>query len=826
MSDLLLDLRYAVRALRHAPGFTLAAVLTLALGIGGNTAILSVVDGVLLRPAPFEDAERLMMVWETDRASGTTREPSSVPDYLDFVQRATSFAALAGIQAAHASLVPDQGDPIRVDAVAVTHTFLPMVGVRPLIGRTFAPDDDRPGASGVALIGEGLWERLYARAPDAVGRTLRAGGTSYTIVGVLPKGADFGTLQVLHAAAYGRAFADRFGAADIQLWVPMQPNPAASPRDTHGVFVVGRLASGVSRAMAQQEMSTITADLEATYRSNDARGAFVEPLTDVVFGPVRPALLVLLGAVALVLLVACVNVANLLLARGATRTREVAVRTALGAGAGRLARQFLVEGLVLAFTGGAVGVVLAGWGTRILIALAPGDIPRLASVGVNGPVLLASAAVCVAVGIAFGLVPAWQARGLAPQSALRGEATGTASSAGHPRFRSTLVVAELALAVTLVVGAGLLIRSFWHLEHVDPGFRAAGVLKAEVSLPRDRYPVDFAVWPNFREMHQFNAALLARAATLPGVTAVALAGNHPLDAGFTNSISVVGREAEARDWPEISVRRVTPGYLETVGLALERGRGLSRTDDTSAPPVALINAAARRRYFADQDPLGQQVNLWGSARTVVGIVGDERIHGLAEAAPPALYLPLAQAPSVDGNEALLLRVQGEPTAVATAVREAVREIDPSLAVFGIEPLSSTVGRSVGQERFTMLVLGLFAGLAITLALIGVHGVLSYLVARRARELGLRLALGAAPGTVVSQIVWQGVRLAGVGVGLGLVTALIGARVLRQLVFGVGVADPVTFLLVGAAVFVAATLASWIPAHRASRVDPMDALRHE
>jgi putative ABC transport system permease protein len=387
-------------------------------------------------------------------------------------------------------------------------------------------------------------------------------------------------------------------------------------------------------------------------------------------------------------------------------------------------------------------------------------------------------------------------------------------------------VAELTLAVTLVVGAGLLIKSFWRLHQVDPGFRAQGVLKADLALPRNRYPVDFSVWPDFREMHQFNAALLARAAMLPGAEAVAIAGNNPLDAGFTNSISVVGREAEARDWPEISVRRVTPDYLETVGLPLRRGRALASSDAISAPPVALINEAAVRRYFPNQEPIGQQINLWGAARSVVGIVADERIHGLTDPAPPALYLPLAQAPSADGNEALLVKVRGDPTRLGPAVRGAIREIDPALAVFGIEPLSSTVGRSLGQQRFTMLVLGVFAALAIALALIGVHGVLSYLVARRSRELGLRLALGATPAAVVGQIVRQGVRLITLGVGLGLLTALAGARLLRRLLYGVGVTDPVTFLAVGAAVFAAAALASWIPAHRAARMDPMASLRSE
>jgi predicted permease len=827
MSELLLDLRYALRTMRRTPGFALAAVLTLALGIGGNTAIFSVVDGVLLRPTPFEDIDRLTMVWETDRASGTTREPASVPDYLDFVERAESFSALAAFAAGSATLVPDEGDPARLDAVAITHGFLSLVGLRPLLGRDFTPEDDRPGAANVVLIGERLWERLFARDPSAAGKSLQLEGESYTVVGVLPAEADFGTLQILGAAAYGRAFADRFDRADVQLWVPLRPNPASSPRDTHPIFVLGRLAAAATLARAQQEMGAIAADLEAIYPSNDARGVFVEPLSDVVFGPVRPALVMLLAAVALVLAVACVNVANLLLARGATRTREVAVRAALGADVRRLGRQFLVEGALLAVVGGALGVALASWGTQVLVALAPANVPRLASVGVNGSVLLATAAVCLAVGVVFGMVPTWQATRVDTASALKGEATGSVSAgAGQLGVRSALVVAELTLAVALVVGAGLLVRSFWRLQQVNPGFRADGVLKAQVDLPRSRYPTDFSLWPNFQEMHRFNAALLERAAALPGVTAVAIAGNHPLDAGFTNSIAVVGREAEAGDWPEISVRRVTPDYLRTLELPVRRGRWILPSDDTFAQPVTVINESAVRRYFPGQEPLGQQILLWGAARTVVGVVGDEHIHGLARPAPPALYLPLAQAPSVDGRESLLLRARGGLGTLGPAVRAAVRELDPELAVTDIEPLQRTLGRSVGQHRFTLMVLGVFAALAIVLALIGVHGVLAYLVARRSHEMGLRLALGATPESVVGHVVGQGLRLSVAGVALGLTVALAAGRLLRGLLFGVTATDPLTLVGVGVAVLGAAALASWIPARRAARADPMRALRHE
>jgi predicted permease len=827
MNDLLLDLRYALRSLWSAPGFALAAALTLALGIGANTAILSVVDGVLLRPTPFDDLDRLAMVWETDRASGTTREPASVPDYFDFVEQARSFTALAAFAAGETTLAPDAGDPMRLDAMLVTHEFMPMVGIEPLLGRAFTPDDDRPGAANVALIGESLWERLYERSPAAIGSTLRADGTLYTIVGILPAGADFGTLQVLDAAAYGRAFADRFGPADVQLWVPLRPALSNLPRDTHPIFVLGRLSGGTSLAAAQQEMTRIAADLEAAYPANDARGVNLEPLATVVFGPVKPAMVMLMAAVGLVLLVACVNVANLLLARGAARTREVAVRVALGANQGRLARQFLVEGLALAFLGGAVGVALAAWGTRLLVALAPADIPRLDAVGVNGFVLLVTTGVCAAVGVAFGLVPALHARGLEPHASLRGAATGsTSGGAGHGRFRTGLVVAELTLAVALVAGAGLLIKSFWQLRRVDPGFEPRGVLKAQVDLPPSRYPANFANWPNFAEIHQFNRAVLERVAALPGVTAGALAGNHPLDAGFANSISIPGREAEAASWPEVSVRRVSPGYAATLRLPLLRGRALSDADDTFAPAVTVVNDAAVRLYFPDTDPIGQQIFLWGTLRTVVGVVGNERTKGLAEPPPPALYLPLAQAPPADGNVTILLRTAGDPNGLASAVRAAIREVDPALPPFGIEALERTVGRSVSQQRFTMLLLGAFAATAIALALIGVHGVLSYLVARRRRELGLRLALGAAPAEVVRSVVREGARFTVVGVALGLGLALAGGRLLRGLLYGVSATDPVTFVVVGAAAFGAAVLASWIPARRAARVDPIAALRSE
>ncbi|HEX9690643.1 MAG TPA: ABC transporter permease [Gemmatimonadales bacterium] len=823
------DIQYAVRQLVKHPGFTAVVVLTLALGIGANTAIYSVIDGVLLRPAPFEDAGRLAVVWQTDRNSSTTREPASVPDFLDFDEHATTFTTLAAFAGGEANLVPDAGDPTRLATVRATHGFLPMVGISPVAGRGFTAEEDRAGAAPVALIGEGLWERLFSRSPDAVGRSLRLDGVPTEIVGILPSGADFGVLQILGAAAYSRAFADRVGRTTVDVWVPLRPDPRIFSRDTHPIFVAGRLAASATFPTAQEEMAGIAAELEATYPgSNNGRGVNVEPLLAVVFGPVRPALYMLLVAVGLVLLVACVNVANLLLARGTARLRDVAVRTALGAGARRLARQFLVEGVLLALLGGALGVLLAVWGTQALLALAPHDVPRLADVGMNVRVLGATLGISVVVGLVFGMVPILQSRRVDLQSSLKLESGGSVAAGGSAsgRVRSALVVAQLALAVMLVVGAGLLIKSFWRLTQVDTGFQTAGVLKAEFQLPRSRYPVDFSVWPNFREMHEFNRALLDRVMALPGVEAAAIAGNSPVDQGFTNSFNVVGREAEAVDWPEIAVRRVTAGYLRTVGLPLLRGRGIEESDRTDPPLVALINAAALERFFPDGEALGEQINMWGAGRTIVGVVANERIYGPDRPAPPAVYFPLPQAPSANGAQALLIRTKGAPGSIGDGARRAINELDAELAVFGVEPLKESVSRSVGQRRFTMLLLTTFAALATVLAMIGVHGVLSYAVAQRSRELGVRMALGATRRNVVQLVVRQGMLLAAVGLALGMLAAFATTRLLRSLLFGVSETDPVTMTAVAVAVTGAAFVASYLPALRAARVDPMEALRHE
>jgi putative ABC transport system permease protein len=820
-------LRYSVRGLFRSKSFAVVVILTLALGIGANTALFSVVDGVLLRPAPVDALHRLAMVWETDRNSGTTREPASVPDYLDFLARSRNFEELAAFMGGEVNMTPPTGDPVRLAALMVAHPLLPMLGIKPVLGRTFTEEEDRAHGPRVALISEALWAQYFNRDPLVIGRTLRIDDAPYTVLGVMPAAADFGVLQILSAAAYSRAFADRGARTQVDLWTPLQPDPESYPRETHPIFVLGRLAPEVGAVSAQQEVAAIAADLERIYRVNAGRGVFVEPLAEVVFGPVRPALLALLGAVALVLVVACVNVANLLLVRGAGRVREVAARLALGAGGRKLMLQFLTEGLVLTFVAGAVGIALAFGGLKALLAIAPADIPRLSAVAIDLRVLAATLVISVLVGLAFGLVPMLQARRVDLQTALKGSG-GWHASVGRERsrLRAALVIAELALAVVLVIGAGLLIKSFWRLQQVDPGFRAAGVLKAEYQLPPARYPVNFSVYPNFKEMHAFTDALLQRVAALPGVEAAAVAGNHPLDHGFTNSFQVVGREAEARNWPEISVRRATPGYSRTVGLSLLHGRLLRESDSTSAAPVLLINQAAARRFFPGQDPLGARIRFWGAERTIVGVVANEKFHGLTADEPLAVYLPLAQSPSANGAGVLLVRTSAPPLALASAVRVAIRQIDPGLAVFGVEPLEQTLSRSVSQRRFTMLLLVIFAAVALALASVGIHGVLSYSVAQRTREVGIRIALGARPARVLGLVVGEGAVLALAGIAIGLAGAYALTRLLSSLLFGVTATDPATFIAVACLLAAVALVASFIPARRATRIDPASALRAE
>ncbi len=820
------DLRYAMRLLARSPGFAAAAIITLGLGTGMTAAIFSVVDTVLFRPVPFPDAQRLVMVWETDRDTGTSHEPGAWPDFIDFQQRSRRIDRFAGVIAGEATLTPERGEPTRLASLVVTRDFLPLLGVTPLIGRSFTEDDERLGVPAVVLISEGLWRRELASDPAVVGRTLRLNDRPRTIVGVVATGADFGLLQVLSAADYSRGFADRDARSSVDVFTPLQPDPKQLVRDTHPLLMIGRLAPEASIEAAQEELTTIAADLERAYPSNKARGVFLERLERVIFGPTEPALLVLLAAVGLVLLISCVNVANLLLARGTARRREVAVRTAIGAETRHLAQQFLVETVALTSISSALGIALAFVAVRTLVVLAPPAVPRLALVSVDARVLGLSLVIAALAGFLFGLLPMAQSRRTDLSSTLNTDNTRGATGGRHSRLvRSTLVVAEIALAVVLVVGAGLLIKSFWRLQQVNPGFDPSGVLKAQFQLPGSRYPIDFRNWPEAPAVERFNSLLLARVTALPEVESAAIAISHPLDAGFTNSFVIVGREAESENLPEISVRQVSPEYFRTLRVPLISGRVFADSDAPKAPAVVLINSAAAHRLFENRDPLGQQVGFWGTSRTIVGVVGDEKFHGLTKASPIAAYVPLAQAPSRGGDESLLVRARRDPTEITMTIRSAITDIDPALAIFGVEPLADTLSDSIGTKRFLMTLLVLFAIVALTLAAVGIHGVLSYTVAERTREIGVRIALGASPQRVTRLVMQQGVVLTSLGLALGLVLSVAFARGLASVLFGVSVTDATTFASVLAVLGLVSLLATWLPVRRATRIDPVDAMRN-
>ncbi len=822
LEDAARDVWHALRRLRREPLFAAAAIATLALGIGANTAIFSAVDAVLLRASPFAEPDRLVMVWETDRASDTHHEPASWPDVADFRERSRMLASIGSVVGQDLTL-GGEGEPERVSAVAVTPNFLTLLGVRPVTGRLFTQEEGDTGAGQVVLLGEEFWRARFGADPSVVGRTLTLDERPVTIAGVVPAGTELGIRQVHERADY----APSFSGEGVDIWLAFRPTADAFPRETHPFLTLGRLAPGVSLAAAQSELAGISAELEAAYPENRDRGVNLERYSDVVFGPVRPALLVLLGAVALVLLVTCANVANLLLARTAARFREVALRRALGAARRRIRAQFMAEAVVLTVLGTLAGVALAYAGLHALVALAPADIPRLAEARVDGSVLAYTAGVAALVALAFGMLPAFQSRRLDLHGALQTQPGPRVSEGRRGRgFRSGLVVAEVALAVSLVIGAGLLLRSFWRLQHVDPGFDAARVVKAQYQLPDSRYPRDFSRWPDIPEITDFHRRFLEEVRSIPGVAAAGIAGGHPLDPGFTNSFVIVGREAESSDFPEIRTRFLSPGYLATIGVPLLEGREIRPGDDARATPVVLINRAAARRYFAGNDPIGQHIIFWGTDREVVGVIGDEKFEGVDRPTEPAAYAPLAQNPLQVA--ALLVRAEPgrDPMALVPEIRRRFHRLDPRLALFAVEPLQATVAGSIAGPRFTAALLAVFAGLALLLALVGVHGVLSYTVARRTPELGIRMALGASRTRVMRAVVGEGMALVGAGVAIGVAGALLASRLLGSLVFGITTTDPATYVAVALAVLMVAAVANLAPAWRAARADPVEALRAE
>ncbi|GMR23329.1 MAG: ABC transporter permease [Acidobacteriota bacterium] len=804
MNDWLLDVRFTLRSLGRNPSFTAIVVVTLALGIGATTAIFSVVEGVLLRRFPYRDSDRLVMLWENDRLRGTTQEWFSAPDFFDVRERADVFESLALFQTPSLTLTDESREPLRVDVSVVSASLYPVLGSEAMLGRTFYSAEDRPGGDRVAILSHRLWSSRFGRDQGILGRRVFIEGESTKVVGVM--GPEF-----------------RFPAS-ADLWIPAQVSATTGIRGRHSFHVIARLAEGVSLERASSSLQTIASGLETEYPDvNQGRGMWAESLYQATVGGARTPLLALLGAVVFVLLIACANVANLLFARSLAREHEIAIRTAMGAGRVALVRQSLIEGLTLSCAGGFVGLFVAYAGLDVLLALAPSDLPRVSNVGVHGPVLLFALALSLATGVLFGLASALRvAKDVAPSLK---EGSRSAGGSKH-RGREILVAAEIALAVVLVVGAGLLITSFWKMLQVDPGFTPANVVSVDIQLPASRYPQDRGVWPHWNAVRQFQDELVRRAVETPGVDAASLALNGPLDAGWTSRFTIEGRpEVAPGQQDEVRVRIVSPDYFRTVGVPVISGRALEPHDSRAdAPPVMVVNQAFAKRYSLDEEPLGARVTQWDLTREIVGIVQDVRFRGLDTDAEPAIYPTFSQAPFPGFS--LLLRSREPPERSFARMREIVGSMDPELALSHFTTLEDRLSAAVAGPRFTMILFGLFAGVALVLAALGVYGVTSYSVAERTHEIGVRMTLGAGRHEVLGVVLVQGLRLAAFGTGFGIVAAIFLSRTLETLLFGVERLDPVTFATVPLlAAFVALT-ACYVPAVRATRVDPISTLRHE
>ncbi|MDP6371972.1 MAG: ABC transporter permease [Vicinamibacterales bacterium] len=819
MQTLLQDLRYAVRILRKQPGFALVVVLTLALGIGTNAAIFSIVNAVLLRPLPYRAPDRLVALWETDRNEPDRRMRSTAANTLDWQSQNDVFADVAMFGSGGGNLTGG-GDPEQLLGARVSEDYFRVLGVEPMLGRSFTPEEQVPGADRVIIIYYDLWQRRFGGTSDAIGQTLRLDDTPHTIVGVMPPG-----IYPTWPATQGYIpFLPRYQ----QVWTPLALSPErAATRTSHVYGTIARLNDGVALEQAQAQMDTIAVRLERQYpAANRDEGVVVVPLVDEVVGDVLSALFILLGAVGLVLLVACANLASLMLARSVARQKEIAIRTALGAGRGRLVRQLVAESLLLATLGGIAGLGLAYVGIDLLTTLTPQDIPRLSSVGIDPMVLGFALATTAVTGALFGLLPAMGTSRADLHHALK-EGGRADVRGGRDRFRRGLVAAEVSVAVLLVIGAGLLIKSFWNLQRVDPGFDPTHTLTFSVALPEASY----------LEAHQilnFQEEVLERIGGIAGVRSAAFTYDHPLDATWGDAFRFEGRpEPEAGRWPSAWLRPISPGYFETAGIDLLRGRTLTNTDDGDHPGALVVNEAFIRRYFLDSDvdPLGQTLRLQSHWRfptpevfEIVGIVRDVRFLGPAADPAPAYYRPFKQFP--ESFQKVIVRTETDPLAYVGAVQEAIWAVDPALPIGNISTMAQHYDAAVAQPRFNMMLLALFGGLALLLAAIGVYGLLSYHVAQRRQEIGVRMALGARIGDVVRMVVGEGLWLTGLGVVIGLAGAIGLTRLLGSLLFGVSPLDLATFVAVSIGLASIALVASYLPARRAAKVDPMIALRAE
>jgi len=803
------DLRYALRQLRKSPGFTLIAVLTLALGIGANTAIFSVIYAVLLQPLPYPEPNRLMILTESD--ANQPQISVSFPNYVDWKRDNTVFEHLAISRRESFNLSGlENRAPEQISGALVTANFFKAIGLEPQHGRVFNEEEDRVGGPLVAVISDRLWQRLFSRDPNVLGRVMNFGNQPYTILGVMP--------------------AQMFSPRTVDVWFPIMrrtDHPSWQTRDNHpGLFGWGRLKPGVTVEKALAEMKEIAARLSKQYPdSNAGVSVTVTPLLENQVGDYRGSLGLLLGAVALVLFIACANLANLLAARGAARAREFAVRAAVGASRWQIIRQLLIESLVLALVGGSLGLCFAAWGRDILVALSPPGVPRFQNLGLNGWVLLFSLGLSFVTSLLFGLWPAWHTSRADIQLALKSGGHGSSDAPGARRSRDLLVVAEVALTLVLLSTAGLVLKSFANARNLGLGFDPHLLLSARVDLPEPTYSDE-------KKLLNFSEALMTKLSALPGVQSAALAANPPLMTGWQTSFVPEGApEPEPGKSPSLEMAVITPGYFQTMKTPLLRGRAFEARDTKEVGPVIIVDQLLADRYFPGQDAVGKRIRMHTGEkgerefRTIVGVVPHLKVYGFEEVTVlPQAYLPITQQPQT--GLVVLLRTTLSPKSLEKPVRDIVASLDPAQPAFEFKTMQERVEETWATPRLMSFLLVCFAALALTLAVVGLYGVMAFNGLRRLREIGVRLALGAMPSQIRMMMLKQGMRLLGAGLVLGFVGAIALSRVIRSLLFGVSANDPLIYGSVTLVLAAAALFACWIPARRASRVNPMITLRAE
>ena len=818
MITLINDLLYGVRMLLKHPGVSAIAVVTLALGIGANTAIFSVVNAVLLNPLPYKTPDRLVSLWANVPGHGRWRV--SPANFFDWKKQNTVFEDVSAF-GQNSLTFTGNGEPEQLTGASVSAGYFAVVGVEPFLGRSFTPEEYEPGKGQVVILGHAFWQRRFGGDMSIVNRNITLDGKTFTVVGVMPAGVYPVTpLTSGHLA---------FDEQRQNFWTPMSFTPGwASVRTAHVLGVVARLKPGVTMQQATTEMNTIGARLEQAYVANRGEGIIVSPFMNELVGDVRPALLTLLGAVALVLSIACANVAGLLLAQHAGRSKEIAIRAALGAGRARLVRQFFIEGLLLSLIGTVAGVALAAVGTKVLLQFVPAGVPRLAQVSINWQVLGFTMLISLVTCLIFGLVPAWHASKPDLHTALEQSGRSSGPGAGRLRFRQALVVFQVSIAVMLVIGAGLLIKSFWLLQRVDPGFQSEGVLTANLTLTMSKYTEPDKV-------NRFHQQLLEKLAAMPGVKHATIAYDNPMSSSWVDSFEIEGRVTPPDSKSQsANFIPVGPDYFDTVGLKLITGRTFTPQDDQDHPGALIVNEAFVKNYFPNENPLGQKIKpsppgrIWQNKKLtsfeIVGVVRDVKLAGLEAPSEPAYYVPASQAPLAD--MALLVNTTTDPLSIVGAVRQAVWSIDPDQPISNVNTLAKIVDNSIAQRRLNMLLMGLFGGLAMLLSAVGIYGLLSHAVTQRTQEMGIRMALGARVGDVLKLVLRQGMTLALAGEAIGLIGAFILTRLIRGLLFGVTPNDAMTFVAVAGVLAVVALLACYLPARRATKVDPLVALRYE